>query len=106
MPYVTDYTAILNADPDLFRWNGIVATGAPVFVTYGFLSAAELPDFTEHPPFDPEVLQTYIAMDAVRMAATRLALQAFEAVCGVKFIEVAAGDDAAIQLLANDSASG
>lgn len=83
MAVVSDYTALIGSNAE--RWNTMAPQGAPVVVTYSFMSDDELAGW----PLDgdPVVLPGWLR-DWVR-----LALDMFSATAGITFLEV---DDGAM----------
>lgn len=84
MPVVFDYTAILGyLDRDSRRWNATEDLEFPVFVSYHFLTPAELPA-----PGDLAYSVASVqAMSLAQQTAMRDAMTHFEAVSGVRFVE-------------------
>lgn len=98
MSFVTDYTALTDG---WSRWNAAAELGTPVTIAYNFLANDEMPSFTDLPPWEPNQVNNYTAMDGLRQNATRLALQEFTKVSGVQFVEVDDPDLANIQFIWN-----
>lgn len=84
MTVVSDFTAILGyLDHEARRWNATADLEFPVFVSYHFMTAAEVPapgDFYYS-------VDTGLVMSAAQQAAMRLAMAEIEAVAGIKFVE-------------------
>ncbi|WP_424987535.1 hypothetical protein [Microbulbifer sp. S227A] len=84
MPVVSDYTAILAyLDAEEYRWNATEDLGFPVFVSYSFHTAANLPSLGSL-PYAANAVQV---MSNAQKAAIRSAMTQFEAVSGIKFVE-------------------
>lgn len=82
---VTDYTGIAyHVENNNLRWNGMTDLGTQVVITYSFTDTADLKD----PTSDPYGATGYWAYDAAQRAQFRLVLDQFEAVSGVKFVEL------------------
>lgn len=86
MSEVTDYTALLYyMENDSFRWNAPVQTGTQVVVTYSFTERNDLHNPTN---YDSYGATEYWAYDDAQRLLFRDALDTFEAVSGVVFVEV------------------
>jgi len=86
MSEVTDYTALLYyMENDSFRWNAPVQTGTQVVVTYSFTETNNLQDPATYDSYGATEYWAYT--DAQRLLF-RDALDTFEAVSGVVFVEV------------------
>lgn len=84
MPVVSDYTAILAyLDDEARRWNATEDLGFPVFVSYSFYTAAELPSVGDL----PYTASTVGVMSEAQKAAVRAAMSQYEAIAGIKFVE-------------------
>lgn len=97
---VSDFTALISNS----RWNGMANEGAPVFITYCLLDSNQIPTKAEYWDPDPGVPNNYSAMNATQRANVRLALEEYEKVAGVQFIEVENRDDAMLRIM-NSSGS-
>jgi Ca2+-binding RTX toxin-like protein len=87
MPTVTDFTALIF-DNAAFRWNNDRDPTTPVIVTYSFDDlVSELPDESEFPDKVIGDFQTGFA-NATQQATVRDALSKFEAVAGIRFVEI------------------
>ncbi|MDU9005109.1 hypothetical protein [Sedimentitalea todarodis] len=84
MPVVSDYTSILAyLDAEERRWNATEDLGFPVFVSYSFYTAADLPEVG-----DLAYAATGVqVMSEAQKAAVRSAMTQFEAVAGITFVE-------------------
>jgi serralysin len=85
---VDDYTALLyyqNAGQDHLRWNGQVDVGTQVVVTYSFIETENLPTLAEYDPYSAD---GYWSFSEANRAQLRLVMDQYEAVSGVKFVEV------------------
>ncbi len=83
---VSDYTALLRyLDSDSSRWNGMTDVGTGVVVTYSFTDTADLPALADYNPYGAT---GYWAYDTTQRGHFRDALDQFEAVSGVRFVEV------------------
>lgn len=84
MPVVSDYRAIVASLDNVNRvWNANDARQFPVFVTYSFYEAGDLPTASQMPY---SVAGTTVFSPAQR-TAFRDALAVFEKVTGIKFVE-------------------
>ncbi|HHN67883.1 MAG TPA: hypothetical protein ENK15_07600 [Thermopetrobacter sp.] len=92
MPVVSDYTALLSGS----RWNGMKPEGSPVFVTYTFLSDADVPSLIDYQPYAND---GYFAFSEAQKTSFRQALQKFSDVAGIVFIEVADPQHATLQVM-------
>jgi len=82
MAVVSDYTAIISG----YNWNSMTgAESAPVFITYAFLENNEVPSLADYQPYTND---GYTAFDATQRTSFKQALAEFEAVAGIKFVEV------------------
>ncbi|MEM9009811.1 MAG: hypothetical protein AAGE18_01185 [Pseudomonadota bacterium] len=89
MTVVADFRALLYAnEDDGHRWNAMADRGAPVFVTYSFADGAELPDEAIYAPFEND---GYNGFNAAQRDSFRTAVEHFEDVTGVVFVEVESG---------------
>lgn len=86
MSEVSNYTALLYyVENDSFRWNGPAQTGTQVVVTYSFTKTEDLQNPLE---YDAYGATNYWSYDATQRASFRDALDTFESVSGVVFVEV------------------
>jgi Ca2+-binding RTX toxin-like protein len=92
---VSDYTALL-AEGDYWRWNGALPPGIPVFVSYSFVTAANL----GNPADDPYGATDYFEFTESQKDHFRLVLAEAEAITGVTFVEMQ--DPAMINVFATD----
>lgn len=91
---VTDERALLRyLETPSFRWNATQDLETPVIVTYSFLETNELPAKADL-SYSPTSVTSYSASERVNF---RLALDEFEKVSGVKFVEVDGEGTAMIQ---------
>lgn len=82
---VSDYTALLYyRQSDSLRWNGQTNVGTQVVVTYSFTEAIDLPD----PSGDPFGATGYWAYTEAQRTLFREVIAKFEAVAGIKFVEI------------------
>lgn len=86
MTEVTDYTALLTYLSDnSFRWNAQANLGTQVVVTYSFTESGEL----ENPlTYDPYGATSYWSYSETQRSQFRDVLGKYEAVSGVKFVEI------------------
>lgn len=83
---VSDYTALLRyVDSSNARWNGPTTVGTAVVVTYSFTETADLPSLSSYNPYNAS---SYWAFDETQRQHYREALSKFEAVAGIKFVEI------------------
>lgn len=90
MAMVTDYTGILytaDGGPEN-SWNAITELGAPVIVTYKFVTGTELDSWEANSPYPNS---GYTAFTTAQRANFRDALALFSAAAGVVFVEVTGG---------------
>ncbi|NRB19353.1 MAG: matrixin family metalloprotease [Rhodobacteraceae bacterium] len=86
MSEVSNYTALLYyMENDSLRWNAPVQTGTQVVVTYNFTGTTDLQDPAS---YDLYRATDYWAYDDAQRLLFREALDKFEAVSGVIFVEV------------------
>lgn len=90
----TDYTAILAGTDE--RWNAMAGDGAPTFVTYSFATANFAALF---PDSAASGITEFGAFSADQQANFRLAAAEYEAVAGIRFIEVDDPADASITIM-------
>ena len=85
---VTDYTAILSSN----SWNGQFVAGRPCIVTYSFETRA--PSYVSEPfsGYQSGAAATHEPFTAAEKTAARNALAQWGNICGIIFIEVAAGE--------------
>ncbi|QPH55948.1 reprolysin-like metallopeptidase [Pontivivens ytuae] len=93
MPQTIDPSPILAGFDE--RWNAMVGDGAPVFVSYSFVAS----DFATYFPSAPQEVTSFGAFTAEQRDDFRSALAVFEAVAGVRFVEVDDPDDAMIRVM-------
>jgi serralysin len=99
MPVLSDFHALLSGA----KWNGMTgANKAPVFVTYSFLASGEFPTPAEYHTF---ANSGYFAFTAAQRAAFRAVTAKFEAISGIKFIEVDKPQSASIKIMNTDGSS-
>ncbi|WP_281707619.1 M10 family metallopeptidase C-terminal domain-containing protein [Phaeobacter italicus] len=85
MPRITDYTALLYyLEGDHFRWNSPFAVGTQAVITYSFTLPGNLPDVTQ----DPVGATGYWSFDATQQARAQAVFDQYEAIAGVRFVEV------------------
>ncbi|SPH19312.1 Leukotoxin [Ascidiaceihabitans donghaensis] len=84
--FVDDYTAILYyTQNDNLRWNGGVAVGTQTVVTYSFTDTADLPALADYDPYEADAYWSYTEAQRTLM---RQVMDKYEAVSGLKFVEV------------------
>lgn len=84
MPVVTDYTALFHdsGESNSSRWNAQAALGTQAVITYSFTETADLPTTYQYNATE------YVSYNATQRSLFRDVLDKFEAVAGVKFVEV------------------
>jgi hypothetical protein len=98
MTVVNDYTALLSG----FTQHPGHAAGGPIFVTYAFYEAGEVPPTWEYEPYPND---GYFSFSATQRTAFRLAASRMEDVAGVRFVEVDDPADAAIRVMGTDGSA-
>ena len=99
---VSNHRAILAyLENDNLRWNQSQDVGTAVVVSYSFTSTSDLPTTVEYDPFNDAA--RYWAFDAIDQGYFRQAIEVFEAVTGVIFVETEG--DAMINVFGADANS-
>ena len=83
---VDDYRALLYyTQNDSLRWNSGTAVGTQSIVTYSFTDTADLPTTAEYNPYSASGYWSY---NETQRAGMRDVMDKYEAISGVKFVEV------------------
>ncbi len=85
---VTDHTAILTGN----SWNGYFVAGRPCIVTFSFETRAPAYVSGDFSGYQPGAAATFETFTAAEKTAARNALAQWGNICGLIFIEVAAGE--------------
>jgi len=89
---VSTYKALLSG----YRFNRMTTKGAPVFISYSFLTNGEIPGESLYAGY---ANNGYTAFTAAQKVSFRQATKVFEAVSGVRFIEVDKPGHASLKML-------
>lgn len=84
MPVVTDYTALLDdtGESNTTRWNAQAALGTQTVITYSFTETSDLPTTYQYSATG------YSSYTATQRTHFREVIAKYEAIAGVKFVEV------------------
>jgi serralysin len=85
-----------------YRWNGMTTTNTPVFVTYSFLTNAEVPSRSEYQPY---YNWGYSSFTAAQKANFKKAADHYAEISGVRFVEVDDPDDAMLKVMNTDGSN-
>jgi serralysin len=98
MQYVSNFRALIST----YRWNGMAPSSTPVFVTYSFLTNAEVPRLADYEPYDNS---GYFSFTAAQKANFRKAVAHYAEQAGIRFIEVDDPDDAMVKVMNTDGSN-